>query len=95
LYYPYAKLKKLSFFKDLKLSIDTYKKVMRKAEKLAGELLAHIRANEKEFPDFKDFIAHNICFASFLDQPPDHVQPKEQRTPPEILAILDELNSLF
>jgi hypothetical protein len=95
LYYPYVKLKKLSFFDDLKSSIDTYRKVKREVGKLTDELLTYIRTEEKEFPNFKDFIAHNICFASFLAQPHEHVQSKKQRTPPEVLAILNRLNSLF
>jgi hypothetical protein len=88
--YPYDKLKKLSFFKQLKLILRFYGDL----EKNANRVLDYVHEKMNRYPIFEDFIARNTCFIPFLKGNYDHVTPMKQLTPSRILVTLNQLRFL-
>jgi hypothetical protein len=88
--YPYNKLKKLSFFKQLKHILRFY----RDLERNANRVYDYVHEKMNRYPVFEDFIARNTCFIPFLKGNYDYVTPRRQHTPARILVALNQLRFL-
>jgi hypothetical protein len=90
--YPYHKLKKLSFFEELRHELLSYY-ILSDAR---VKLFDYIDVCQRKFPVFRNFLRHNICFVNYTKEFYKVKLPvaREQLTPPEIITFLSQLEIL-